>query len=88
MRKKNEEDIMTGSYESSAVTGERIGEKIMPRYPDSVYTEKENYIEVERRMMVGKQPIIVRSFFMADTAKTPTQKMLSIIDSDAEKATN
>lgn len=85
MRKKNEEKIIAGHYETQTVTEKKIGGKIMPCYPDSEYTETEKYTEIKRTMLVGKQPIIVRSFFMTDDVKTPTQKMLSIIDCEAEK---
>ncbi len=82
---KNSKENLTGHYDPQAVTEKRVGEKIMPIYPDSVYTEKENRVEVERQMTVGKQTIIVRSYFLSETAGTPTQKLLGIIDSDAKK---
>ena len=82
---KNGEEIMTGHYDPQMVKEKKVDGKIMPFYPDSTYSEKENTIEVERRMMVGKQPIIVRSFFMTDAGKTPTQKLLGVINSIVEK---
>ena len=62
MREKNERETMTGHYTPETVRGKKKGGKIMPLFSDSVYTEKDDMVEVERRMMVGKQPIIVRSF--------------------------
>lgn len=82
---KNSKENLTGHYDPQAVTEKRVGEKIMPIYPDSVYTEKENIVEVKRQMTVGKQTIVVRSYFMSETVETPTQKLLGIIDSDAKK---
>lgn len=78
-------EITTGHYDSRAVKPKQIGRNIMPFYRDSVYVEKDNTLEVERQMMVGKQPVIVRSFFATGAVKTPTQKLLSVIDSNAEK---
>lgn len=78
---------MMGYYAPEAVRGKKKGGKIMPLFSDSVYTEKDDRVEVERRMMVGKQPIIVRSFFVAEAAKTPTQKLLNIIENDTERMT-
>ena len=84
MREKNEE-VMSGYYDPRTVTAKQIGRKIMPLYPDATYTEQENCIEVERRMIVDKQLIIVRSIFTREALKTPTQQMLRVIDSDLEK---
>lgn len=80
---ENNCELMTGCYDPHAAKAKQMGRKVMPVYRDSIYTEKDNMIEVERQMMVGKQPIIVRSFFVAEEIKTPTQKLLSIIDSNA-----
>lgn len=82
---KNGKERLTGYYDPQMVTEKRVGEKVMPIYSDSVYTEKENKMEVERQMTVGKQTIIVRSYFTSENGKTPTQKMLGIIDSDVNK---
>lgn len=82
---ENNCELMTGCYDPHAAKAKQMGRKVMPVYRDSVYTEKDNMIEVERQMMVGKQPIIVRSFFLTEASKTPTQKLLSTIDSNAEK---
>lgn len=84
MREKNEM-IVSGFYNPQMVTEKRIGRKIMPLYPDARYTEQENCIEVERRMMIDKQPIVVRSFFIREALQTPTQQMLRMIDRDLEK---
>lgn len=81
------DDFMTGYYDPHVVKEKRFNGKVMPFYLDSTYTEKENIVEVERQMTVEKQTIFVRSFFMSDSAKTPTQKLLEIIDRDTEKLT-
>ena len=83
--KKTNENNYNGFYEPSlAVEKEKHG-KMMVSFSDSIYTKTEQGVEVKRQMRVGKQPIIVRSFFNADAMKTPTQQMLCVIDSTLEQ---
>lgn len=85
MKEKSKEWIDDGYYDPGRVVGREKNGKIIAIYRDAVYTRTDHGVEVKRRMFIGKQPIIVRSFFSADAAKTPTQQMLKIIDSDLEK---
>ena len=82
LRKNSNQD---GYYEPSLVVEETRKGKMMLTFSDSSYIERNEGMEVRRQMKVGKQPIIVRSFFAVDGAKTPTQKMLYVIDSELDK---
>lgn len=82
MRKTNYQD---GHYEPSLAVDEERNGKMMLSFCDSTYIKTDKGTEVRRQMNVGKRPIIVRSFFAVDAAKTPTQKMLYVIDSELDK---
>lgn len=59
---------------------------ITPIYRDTFYHETECGMELRREMIVGGRKFFVRSIFStAEKAKTPTEQMLQIIDSDLEK---
>lgn len=59
---------------------------ITPIYRDTSYHETERGMELRREMIVGGRKFFVRSIFStAEKAKTPTEQMLQIIDSDLGK---
>lgn len=53
-------------------------------YRDSRYTIAEKEYSRERQMLIRGKRFIVTSVFPTNAAATPTDKMLSIIDSDLE----
>lgn len=85
MKEESKELIDAGYYNPDCAFGREQNGKIIPLYRDADYIRTDYGMEVKRRMLIGKQQIIVRSFFSVDTAKTPTQQLLKIIDSDLEK---
>ena len=85
MKVKSQEMIDEGLYAPERVVKREIDGKAFPCYRDSFYSETEQGWEVKRKMLVGKQVILVRSVFPADASKTPTQKLLCVIDSDLNK---
>lgn len=75
-----------GGYMPERAIGYRDENTITPIYRDTSYHETEHGIELRREMIVGGRKFFVRSIFStAEKAKTPTEQMLQIIDSDLEK---
>lgn len=75
-----------GGYIPERAIGLRNENMITPIYRDTSYHETEHGTELRREMIVGGRTFFVRSIFStAEKAKTPTEQMLQIIDSDLEK---
>ena len=75
-----------GGYMPERAIGFRDERTITPIYRDTSYHETEHGTELRREMIVGGRTFFVRSIFSAaEKAKTPTEQMLQIIDSDLEK---
>ena len=75
-----------GGYVLERVIGLPKEDKITPAFRDASYWLTENGAELHREMIVGGRRFLIRSIFSAaETAKTPTEQMLQIIDSDLEK---
>ncbi len=80
------ETNILGGYIPERVIGLREEDKITPAFRDAAYWVTENGAELHREIIVGGRRFLIRSIFsMAETAKTPTEQMLQIIDSDLEK---
>ncbi len=74
-----------GSYIPERVIGRKAEDTVMPVFRDAVYIENESSVELQRSMTVGGRRFLVRSIFSAEEkAKTPTERMLQIIDNDLE----
>lgn len=77
-----------GGYAPERVIGFQAEDKITPIYQDTSYHETESSTELCREMVVGGRLFLIRSFFSnTEKAKTPTEQMLRIIDSDLKKDT-
>ena len=75
-----------GGYMPECVVARREENTVTPIYRDTDYCETENGMELCRYMVVGARTFLIRSIFSnAEKAKTPTEQMLQIIDSDLEK---
>lgn len=75
-----------GGYVPDRVIGIQTEGKITPVYRDAFYHETENGVELHREMVVGDRLFFVRSIFSGtEKAKTPTEQMIRVIDSDLEK---
>lgn len=75
-----------GGYMPERAIGFRDENTITPIYRDTSYHETEHGTELRREMIVGGRTFFVRSIFSAaEKAKTPTEQMLQIIDSDLGK---
>lgn len=75
-----------GGYVPEQVTGFLEDDRITPVYRDTSYLGTEKGIELHREMLVGGRVFIIRSILSAaENAKTPTEQMLDIIDSDLGK---
>ena len=75
-----------GGYVPERAIGYRDENTITPIYRDTSYHETEHGMELCREMIVGGRKFFVRSIFSTtEKAKTPTEQMLQIIDSDLEK---
>ena len=80
------ETHILGGYIPERVIGLQEEDKVTPTFRDAAYWETENGAELHREMIVGGRRFLIRSIFStAETAKTPTEQMLHIIDSDFEK---
>ena len=75
-----------GGYIPERVFGRPVEDKITPAFRDASCWVTENGVELHREMIVGERRFLIRSVFStAENAKTPTEQMLRIIDSDLEK---
>ena len=75
-----------GGYMPERAIGFRDENTITPIYRDTSYHDTELGTELRRQMIVGGRTFFVRSIFSAaEKAKTPTEQMLQIIDSDLGK---
>ena len=75
-----------GGYIPERVFGLQEEDKITPTFRDASCWVTENGVELHREMIVGGRRFLIRSIFSAaENAKTPTEQMLRIIDSDLEK---
>lgn len=75
-----------GGYIPERVIARRDENTGTPIFRDASYWETGSSLELHREMVVGGRKFFVRSIFSnAEKAKTPTEQMLQIIDSDLEK---
>lgn len=73
---------MLGAYHPESAMKKELDGKVFPQYRDTRYDDTGDGLELEREMIVGGRAFLVRSIFPSAPTKTPTQKMLSIIDHD------
>lgn len=72
-----------GSYHpDEAVLRKAEGGGVDTLYRDSCYTITDREYSRERQMLIRGKRFIVTSVFPTNAAATPTDKMLSVIDSD------
>ena len=76
---------MLGGYTPERAIKRKLGDKVLPLYRDTTYSETEEGIELKREMTIGGRRFIVCSVFPSFNAVTPTQKMLRVIENDLEK---
>jgi len=77
---------LIGGYIPERVIGFQEEDKITPIYRDTSYHETDKGLELHREMIVGDRKFLIRSIFSnAENAKTPTEQMLHVIDSDLKK---
>ncbi|MGN0786949.1 MAG: hypothetical protein ACI4OB_06115 [Christensenellales bacterium] len=75
-----------GGYIPERVVARRDENTVTPIFRDTSYWHTDKGLELHREMIVGGRKFFVRSIFStAEKAKTPTEQMLQIIDSDLEK---
>ena len=75
-----------GAYAPGLVVGMQEGNKIEPVFRDAAYWITDNGAELHREMLIDGRRFIIRSILSAsEKAKTPTEQMLQIIDSDLKK---
>ena len=75
-----------GGYAPERVIGFQEGDRVTPVYRDADCVLTDKGLELHREMVVGGRKFFVRSIFSnTEKAKTPTEQMLQIIDSDLEK---
>ncbi len=75
-----------GGYVPGRVIGFQEGGKIMPIYRDASCWETGDGTELHREMIVCDRRFIIHSILSsAETARTPTEQMLEIIDNDLGK---
>ena len=75
-----------GGYAPERITCLPVEDKILPVYRDANCRRTEHGMELHREMLVGGRVFRICSVFSAaEDAKTPTEKMLSVIDSDLAK---
>ncbi len=75
---------INGGYETAGIVDTELGNKLVPLFEDTELIEQPNSICLDRHMIVGGKKFAVRSVFPKTAAKTPTDKLLSLIDKELE----
>ena len=57
----------------------------MPEFTNAYYQHQDDHIINQREMLIGGKVFHVTSVFPMDATATPTDKLLSLIDTDLKK---
>lgn len=75
-----------GGYIPERVVARRDENAVTPIFRDTSYWHTDKGLELHREMIVGERRFLIRSILSnAEKAKTPTEQMLHVIDSDLKK---
>ena len=62
--------------------------EVLTSFRDTCYQHQDDHIINQREMLIGGKVFHVTSVFQVDATATPTDKLLSLIDTDLKKETN
>ena len=78
-----------GGYIPERVVARRDENTVTPVFRDASCWHTDKGVELHREMIVDGRRFLIRSIFSnTEKAKTPTEQMLHVIDSDLKKDTN
>ena len=77
---------MLGGYDpGGALLRETESGEVLTSFRDTCYQHQDDHIINQREMLIGGKVFHVTSVFPMDTTATPTDKLLSLIDTDLKK---
>ena len=80
---------MLGGYDPGrALLRETESGEVLTSFRDTCYQHQDDHIINQREMLIGGKVFHVTSVFQVDATATPTDKLLSLIDTDLKKETN
>lgn len=74
--------MLGGYHPDSAVLKEQDGGGVMTTFRDTDYLRQEDRMECSREMLIRGKVFHVTSVFPAEARATPTDKLLSLIDTE------
>ena len=83
---KYRETGMLGGYDPhGALLRETESGEVLTSFRDTSYQHQDDHIINQREMLIGGKVFHVTSVFPMDATATPTDKLLSLIDTDLKK---
>ena len=80
---------MLGGYDPDiAMLRKTENGEVLTSFRDTCYQHQDDHIINQREMLIGGKVFHVTSVFQVDATATPTDKLLSLIDTDLKKETN
>ena len=77
---------MLGGYDpNGALLRETESGEVLTSFRDTSYQHQDDHIINQREMLIGGKVFHVTSVFPMDATATPTDKLLSLIDTDLKK---
>ena len=77
---------MLGGYNpNGALLRETESGEVLTSFRDTYYQHQDDHIINQREMLIGGKVFHVTSVFPMDATATPTDKLLSLIDTDLKK---
>ena len=77
---------MLGAYDpGGAMLRETESGEVLTSFRDTCYQHQDDHIINQRKMLIGGKVFYVTSVFPMDATATPTDKLLSLIDTDLKK---
>lgn len=77
---------MLGGYDPGGATlRETESGEVLTSFRDTSYQHQDDHIINQREMLIGGKVFHVTSVFPMDATATPTDKLLSLIDTDLKK---
>ena len=77
--------MLGGYYPDGALLRETESGEVLTSFRDPSYQHQDDHIINQREMLIGGKVFHVTSVFPMDATATPTDKLLSLIDTDLKK---
>ena len=83
------ETRMLGRYDPDrAMLQKTKNGEVLTSFRDTCYQHQDDHMINQREMLIGGKVFHVTSVFQVDATATPTDKLLSLIDTDLKKETH